>query len=44
MTTANGKLVISMTQEPIHNLNFKSGMLQGWNKLCFSGSAYFEGE
>lgn len=42
VTTANGKLVVSMTEEPIHDLNFKSGMLQSWNKLCFSQSAYIE--
>ncbi|ORX40279.1 putative beta-glucan synthesis-associated protein SKN1 [Kockovaella imperatae] len=42
ITTANGSLVITMTQEPIHDLNFKSGMLQSWNKMCFSGSVYIE--
>lgn len=26
-----------MTQEPTHNLNFRSGMLQSWNKFCFTG-------
>ncbi|KAL0240296.1 hypothetical protein I308_106546 [Cryptococcus tetragattii IND107] len=42
VTTADGHLVITMTQEPIHDLNFKSGMLQSWNKLCFNKHAYFE--
>ncbi|KAK4686589.1 beta-glucan synthesis-associated protein KRE6, partial [Tremellales sp. Uapishka_1] len=42
VTTKNGHLVITMTQEPIHDLNFKSGMLQSWNKLCFNKNAYFE--
>lgn len=28
ITTKDGKLVITMTQEPIHGLNFRSGMLQ----------------
>ncbi|OWZ69788.1 hypothetical protein AYX14_04840 [Cryptococcus neoformans] len=42
VTTADGHLVIAMTQEPIHDLNFKSGMLQSWNKLCFNKHAYFE--
>lgn len=42
--TEGGSLIITQTQEPIHGLNFKSGMLQGWNKVCFWGSMYFEGE
>lgn len=42
--TEGGALIITQTQEPIHGLNFKSGMLQGWNKVCFWGSMYFEGE
>jgi hypothetical protein len=41
--TEGGALIITQTQEPIHDLNFKSGMLQGWNKVCFWGSMYFEG-
>ena len=36
ITTANGKLVITMERKQVHNLNFVSGMLQGWNKLCFT--------
>ncbi|GAA6064087.1 hypothetical protein JCM10212_003445 [Sporobolomyces blumeae] len=36
-TTENGNLVITMTQEPIHDLNFRSAMLQSWNKFCFTG-------
>ncbi|WVO17114.1 hypothetical protein L204_104804 [Cryptococcus depauperatus] len=42
ITTKDGKLLITMTQEPIHDLNFKSGMLQSWNKLCFNKNAYIE--
>ncbi|KAJ9101837.1 hypothetical protein QFC21_003177 [Naganishia friedmannii] len=42
ITTRDGSLVLTMTQEPIHDLNFKSGMLQSWNKLCFSHGAYIE--
>ncbi|KAJ9100468.1 hypothetical protein QFC21_003507 [Naganishia friedmannii] len=42
ITTRNGNLVITMTQEPIHDLNFKSGMIQSWNKVCFSGGVYIE--
>lgn len=42
ITTANGNLVITMTQETINDLNFKSGMLQSWNQMCFQYSAYIE--
>lgn len=42
MTTKGGNLVITQTQEPIHDLNFKSGMLQSWNQMCFQYSVYFE--
>lgn len=42
--TEGGALIITQTQERINGLNFKSGMLQGWNKVCFYGSMYFEGE
>lgn len=41
-TTKDGHLVITMTQEDIHDLNLKSGMLQSWNKLCFNKNAIFE--
>jgi hypothetical protein len=44
ITTRDGNLVITMTQEPIHDLNFKSGMIQSWNKVCFSGGVYIEGQ
>ncbi|GAA6014692.1 hypothetical protein JCM11491_000195 [Sporobolomyces phaffii] len=37
IVTRDGKLEITLSQEPIHNLNFRSGMLQSWNKLCFQG-------
>ncbi|AFR94645.1 glucosidase [Cryptococcus neoformans C23] len=42
VTTRDGKLVITMTQEPIHDLNFKSGMIQSWNQICFQYSVYIE--
>nr|XP_019047309.1 glucosidase [Kwoniella bestiolae CBS 10118]OCF26239.1 glucosidase [Kwoniella bestiolae CBS 10118] len=41
-TTKDGHLILTMTQEPIHDLNFKSGMIQSWNKLCFNKNAYIE--
>lgn len=37
VTTKGGNLVFTISEEPIHNLNFRSGMLQSWNKLCFTG-------
>lgn len=42
LTTKDGKLEITMTEQPIHGLNFRSGFLQSWNKLCFSQEAYIE--
>ncbi|KDE08956.1 hypothetical protein MVLG_01046 [Microbotryum lychnidis-dioicae p1A1 Lamole] len=42
IVTKNGKLEITLTQEPIHGLNFRSGMLQSWNKFCFSGGGIIE--
>ena len=36
ITTADGKLVITMEHKSVHNLDFVSGMLQGWNKFCFT--------
>jgi beta-glucanase (GH16 family) len=42
ITTENGHLKITMTQEPINDLQFKSGMLQSWNQMCFQWSYYFE--
>ncbi|KAK9365855.1 beta-glucan synthesis-associated [Lipomyces kononenkoae] len=40
VTTANGTLVIRMDAFQNHNLDYRSGMLQSWNKLCFKGGAY----
>jgi len=36
-TTANGVLELRMDAYQNHNLNYRSGMLQSWNKLCFKG-------
>lgn len=41
-TTRDGSLVITITQEDIGGLNFKSAMLQSWNKLCFQYNFYVE--
>ncbi|KAJ7134394.1 glycoside hydrolase family 16 protein [Mycena epipterygia] len=36
VTTKDGKLVITMSEQSNHDLNFQSGMLQSWNKFCFT--------
>ncbi|EMD31407.1 glycoside hydrolase family 16 protein [Gelatoporia subvermispora B] len=36
IVTQDGKLVITMDEVENHNLNFRSGMLQSWNKFCFT--------
>ncbi|KAG5646529.1 hypothetical protein DXG03_003296 [Asterophora parasitica] len=36
ITTQGGNLVITLTEETFNDLNFKSGMMQSWNKLCFN--------
>ncbi|KAG8826823.1 hypothetical protein FRC19_007391 [Serendipita sp. 401] len=36
-TTRGGALVLTMVQEFNHDLNWKSAMLQSWNKFCFTG-------
>ena len=41
ITTRNGALRIKMENKETHGLPYKSGMLQSWNKFCFS-SGYFE--
>jgi beta-glucanase (GH16 family) len=37
ITTSGGQLAITLSQTPEHNLNFRGGMLQSWNKFCFTG-------
>lgn len=34
--TKDGKLVITLEQKDNHDLQYISGMLQGWNKFCFT--------
>ncbi|KAH8104849.1 glycoside hydrolase family 16 protein [Cristinia sonorae] len=41
LKTENGKLVITMEEIRNHDLNFRSGMLQSWNKFCFT-TGYIE--
>lgn len=37
ISTANGTLNIRFDAFQNHDLNYRSGMLQSWNKLCFQG-------
>jgi len=37
MTTKDGTLRISFDAFKNHNLLYRSGMLQSWNKMCFKG-------
>lgn len=37
ITTKDGKLVITMSNTPSHNLSYMSGMMTTWNKFCFTG-------
>ncbi|KAF9534461.1 glycoside hydrolase family 16 protein [Crepidotus variabilis] len=36
VTTKDGKLAITMTEQLTHDLNFQSGMITSWNKMCFT--------
>ncbi|GAV28143.1 hypothetical protein PMKS-001612 [Pichia membranifaciens] len=36
VTTKEGALRITMDNKTSHNLNYTSGMVQSWNKLCFT--------
>lgn len=36
-STANGTLNLRFDAFQSHNLNYRSGMLQSWNQLCFKG-------
>lgn len=37
VTTKDQALQITLSEHPEHNLNFRGGMLQSWNKFCFTG-------
>ncbi|ETS60663.1 hypothetical protein PaG_04559 [Moesziomyces aphidis] len=41
VNTTGGALVISVEERETNNKNFRSGMVQSWNKVCFQG-AYYE--
>ena len=40
VTTANGTLQLRLDQFPNHNLQYRSGMLNSWNQLCFKGGVF----
>jgi len=35
--TKDGVLNLRFTKEPSHGLDYRSGMIQSWNKLCYKG-------
>ena len=37
ITTKDGYLEITFDAIKNHNLDYRSGMLQSWNKMCFKG-------
>jgi beta-glucanase (GH16 family) len=37
ITTSGGSLAITYTQDPEHKFGAYSGMMQSWNKFCFTG-------
>lgn len=40
VTTWEGTLELRLDQFPNHGLNFRSGMLNSWNHLCFKGGIF----
>ncbi|KAF8194222.1 beta-glucan synthesis-associated protein [Pholiota molesta] len=36
VTTKDGKLVLTMSEQRVHDLDFQSGMLTSWNKFCYT--------
>lgn len=37
VNTTNGAMIIALEEYQLHNKNFRSGMVQSWNKFCFQG-------
>ncbi|KIY69736.1 glycoside hydrolase family 16 protein [Cylindrobasidium torrendii FP15055 ss-10] len=37
VTTANGSMKITLSAKPNHGLDYLGGMVQTWNKFCFTG-------
>jgi hypothetical protein len=40
VTTGDGTLQLRMDAFPNHNLQYRSGMLNSWNQLCFKGGVF----
>jgi len=40
ITTGGGTLQLRMDEFPNHNLQWRSGMLNSWNQLCFKGGVF----
>jgi len=40
VTTGNGTLQLRLDAFPNHNLQYRSGMLNSWNQLCFKGGVF----
>jgi hypothetical protein len=41
ITTRDGHMIITLSNEHSHNLNYTGGMVSTWNKFCYTGG-YFE--
>ncbi|KAF9269599.1 concanavalin A-like lectin/glucanase [Marasmius fiardii PR-910] len=37
VTTENGALKVTLSRKSTHGLNYEGGMIQTWNKFCFTG-------
>ncbi|PWZ01719.1 concanavalin A-like lectin/glucanase [Testicularia cyperi] len=37
VNTTGGAMIIALEEHELHNKNFRSGMVQSWNKFCFQG-------
>ena len=37
VTTSGGSLVITLSQKKTHHLSYQGGMIQTWNRFCFTG-------
>ena len=37
ITTSGGSLQITLSATPDHGLDYQGGMMQTWNKFCFTG-------
>lgn len=40
ISTANGSLVITFSEQFNHDLNFQGGLVSTWNKFCFTGGIF----